>query len=87
MLHCRINTPSDALAYLLDCTLATVERLAMQKKKSKYEYKRQIGIAQKNLDWCVMFNADVSDTRAEEIVKGKITVEQWAKMRETRLIP
>jgi hypothetical protein len=59
--------------------------MAMKKKKIQSEYKRQIGIAQKTLDWCVMFYIDISETRAAEIVKGKITVEQWAKMQERLL--
>ena len=35
------------LAYIGDCTLATVAYMALLKRRSKHEYERQIGIAQK----------------------------------------
>jgi hypothetical protein len=73
-----ICNPSDALAYALDCTLATVDDMAMKKNPPKGEYARQKSIAQKLLDWCVKFNVDVTGTRAESILIDKITVDEYA---------
>lgn len=41
----------DALLYLLDCTLATVARMAPMKSKSKHEYNRQIAIANRGMNY------------------------------------
>jgi hypothetical protein len=79
MLERNVMTPSDALVYILDCTLATVEGMALKKSRPPNEYKRQISIAQKALDWCVTYRIPVTGTRGDEIVKANQTVEQWAK--------
>ena len=74
----RIHTPEQALAYLIDCTLATVSSMAMKKKRAKYEYERQISLAQTGVDWLVSMKIDPSGTRAQDIIEKKQTVAQWA---------
>ena len=77
----EVRTPEQALVYITNCCLATVESLAMLKSKSKYEYKRQISIAQKACTWIEQMNIDHKGTRAEAIVR-KQTVEEWARFYE-----
>lgn len=47
MRECDVRTPEMALAYITDCTLATVASMAMLKSRKKGEFERQINIAQK----------------------------------------
>lgn len=44
-------SPLDMIAYLTDCTLATVVDMSMKKRVPKYEYERQIAIAQQGMDF------------------------------------
>lgn len=48
------SSASALLVYIADCNLATVLGMATLKLKTKYEFNRQISIAQKNgqLDSC-----------------------------------
>ena len=68
MMAHKVRTPGVALAYITDCTLATIESMAMKKHRGKHEFERQISIAQKAIDWMVQMDVDVSDTRAAKIV-------------------
>ena len=67
MLKRDVRNTGDALAYLLDCTLATIEHYMTLKRPPAGECKRQIGIAQHGLDWCRRFDVDLSSTRARDI--------------------
>lgn len=53
-----VRTEKEAIAYLTDCTLATVSHMAQLKGRSKYEYERQISIAQKGVDWVNAFGLE-----------------------------
>jgi len=44
------KTLAETLDYVLDCTLATAETLAMRKKPPKAELRRQLSIAQKGIE-------------------------------------
>ena len=79
MLRHNVRTPEQALAYITDCTLATVVEMAMRKKKSKSEFSRQIAIAQTAIDWMKQMGVDFSTTRAAEIGG---TVKDWAEKIE-----
>jgi hypothetical protein len=79
MSKAEVNTPGQALAYLVDCTLATISHMAMLKLRKKSEYERQIAIAQNGVDWMVQMNIDPSTTRAAEIISQGLTVADWAK--------
>lgn len=72
----QVRDTSGALAYLTDCTLATVSDLAMKKSASKSELRRQISIAQNAIDWMDQFGVDYSHTRAADVkaVGGKVEV-------------
>lgn len=84
MMKYNVRSAEDALAYLLDCSLATVCDLAMKKSKSKSEYSRQISIAQINYDWCVNFGARFEKTRGQEVLEeNEGSVEKWAKKYES----
>lgn len=73
----RVRSPDQALAYITDCNLATVMRLAMKKSRPKHEFERQISIAQTAIDWMIAFGADFSGTRAEDVVKAGGSVQEW----------
>ena len=80
MLKNRVNTSADALAYIVDCTLATVYNMAVKKSKQKYEFNRQIAIAQVGIDWMKEMNVDFSTTRAADVVKEfSGNVQKWAE--------
>lgn len=69
----------DGLLYLVDCTLATVEGMAMKKKPPAGELTRQIEIAQRGLDCLIVAKVDVSSIRAGEIVQSfNRSVKAWA---------
>lgn len=55
----QVRTPEQALLYLADCMLATVAHMAMKKSKGKYEFQRQISIAQSAVDFIKDFNIEV----------------------------
>ena len=65
-------------AYLVDCTLATVADMAMKKSRGKYEFERQKDIAQFGIDKMREMRNFGEGTRAEEIIKRGITVEEWS---------
>ena len=67
-----------ALAYITDCNLATICDMACKKSRPKYEFERQIKIAQTAIDWMNCFKIDYSNTRAVEVAKFG-SVEKWAQ--------
>lgn len=73
----RVTNPAQALAYITDCTLATVSKMALLKSKNKAEYNRQIGIAQTSIEWMVKFGVSMAGTRAIDVLKAG-SVEKWA---------
>lgn len=75
------KTLQEAMAYIADCNLATVECMASKKSRPKGEYQRQIRIAQKICDWMEFFNVSPQDTRADDII-GKTSVAEWASKYE-----
>jgi hypothetical protein len=76
----EIRTAESALLYFMDCQLATVEDLAGKKSRGKYDFDRQINIAQKMCDLIEHLRLDPENTRAEDII-GKQTVDNWAQSR------
>jgi hypothetical protein len=80
----HISSPDYALVYMTDCTLATIESLAMKKTRPVNEYKRQISIAQKGIDWIKNFNICVdSEVRIKPIIEEfNSDVAKWAKQYE-----
>ena len=82
----NIRTTEQMLAYITDCTLATVADMASKKSWSKHEYKRQKTIAQIAIGWMDRNNIDMADTRARDIEKGPDGVDRWALQFE-KLVP
>jgi hypothetical protein len=74
-----VRDPSAALAYLTDCTLATVCGLAGKKSAPKAELSRQISMAQRAIDWMDDFGVSYAGTRAEDVSKGGGSVHVWAE--------
>ena len=74
----NVRTPADALAYITDCTLATVATMAMKTRRPKHEFERQISIAQTAVTWMQQMGVDMSSTRAEEVIKAG-SVQKWAE--------
>lgn len=78
MLKHQVRTPADALAYITDCTLATVCDMAGKKSRPKHEFERQMSIAQTAINWMVQMGIDVYTTRAAEVVAAG-GVNEWAR--------
>jgi len=80
MLDRDVGTPEAALVYITDCNLATVDYMATLKNRPKYEFKRQIDIAQKAIWWMQAFKVDFSTTRAQDIADKYVnaSVQDWA---------
>ncbi|WP_305906279.1 hypothetical protein Q9L42_020765 (plasmid) [Methylomarinum sp. Ch1-1] len=79
MFHHQVRTPEHALLYLVDCTLATVSSMAMLKSRKKNEFNRQIGIAQKGINWIQDMKIDPFQTRAEDVINQfDSSVEKWS---------
>jgi hypothetical protein len=79
----EIRSPADLVAYLTDCTLATVADLRMKRSASKSETKRQIAIAQLALDKGVQMGVAFHRTRGQEVLAkfgGDCT--EWAAQYE-----
>jgi hypothetical protein len=72
-----VRTTGDALAYLTDCTLATVESMAMLKGRKKGEFERQISIAQFGVHQMIIYGVDATGTRAADVAKFENSVRRW----------
>lgn len=77
----NVRTAEDALLYLLDCSLATVSCMASKKSRGKWEFERQIEIAQKTINWVLEFNINVQiNSRAYDVLSlNDRSVETWSK--------
>ena len=74
-----VKTPEQALAYMTECTLATVVDMALANSRPKDQFQRQISIAQKGIFWMGQMNIDMS-SRAERVMKeagGSVAL--WAE--------
>lgn len=77
---CDVRSVDAALAYLVDCQLATVSSLAGKKSRAKSDYQRHIAIAQRGIDWMREMGVSSAGTRADEIKDGNVAA--WAKTYE-----
>lgn len=74
-----LRNHEDGLAYMIECTLATVAGLLLKKKTPKFELSRQITIAQKGLDCLGKRKYDNSCTRLVKITEQfDNSVQAWA---------
>lgn len=84
----RLQNSHEGFLWLLDCTLATVEMLAMKKNPPSVEYSRQVGMAQTAMDCLIREGKDISIIRAGEIVeKFNRSVKAWADSIHARFYP
>lgn len=74
----QVREPGDALAYITDCTLATICDLAGKKSRPKAEFTRQKMIAQTAIDWIQQMKIDFSNTRIVEVIEAG-GVDAWAQ--------
>jgi hypothetical protein len=79
-----IYSLEDAFLYLADCQLATVSSMAMKKSRQKFEYERQISIAQMFVDKIRSFKLkNDSGNRVNDILNlPSQSVAEWAKKYE-----
>lgn len=81
----QVRTPDNALAYLVDCTLATVQDMAMLKSRKQSEFERQKMIAQQGINWMIEMDVDFSSTRAYDVVNEfSGSVEKYANKYDVK---
>jgi hypothetical protein len=75
-----LRSSDDALLYLVNCTLATVSSLAMKKGTPKYEFQRQVSIAQTGVDCIRKFQIKVdAEIRLKQVIEAHAgNVLDWA---------
>jgi len=74
-----VSTPKDALACLVDCALATVERMALKTHIPKREFDRQISIAQNGIAWMEQFGCEVGEHDRAFDARNARGVAKWAE--------
>ena len=81
----EFNTPGEALAYIADCQLATVDDMAIRKRKPVHEYARQKSLAETCVAAAVRFSdpKHIAKTRINEVAAVG-SVEAYAKAIEDR---
>lgn len=82
-----LRTHEDGLAYMVECTLATVSGLLLKKSPPKSELRRQISIAQAGIT-CLGASADFTGgLRLNEIhQKFENNVQAWADDYRARFL-
>jgi hypothetical protein len=68
MMRHQMRSAADIVAYITDCTLATVVDLRMKKSASKSETLRQISIAQTAIDTGRLYDVSFRGTRAQQVI-------------------
>lgn len=77
-----LRSSEEALTYLVECTLATVQDLAGRSRPPKGELARQISIAQTGIDWVRTFvrpGDRCGCGRVQEIIDRGLTVQAWSE--------
>jgi hypothetical protein len=84
MQYSKIKTAEEMVDYLIDCTLATVDRMIDKKSIPKSEFNRQCGIAQKGIDF--LGPKYPYTGRAEDVIAArKQVVDYYLEQREKYL--
>jgi len=79
MRKCDVRTPEDAIQYIADCQLATVSSMAMKKRRPKYEFERQVSIAQTCVDWMADMGCAITEHDRAYKARNAGSVAEWAK--------
>jgi hypothetical protein len=88
MMRSDIRSAGDLVAYLTDCTLATVADLSMKKSASKSETRRQISIAQTAINKGLQLGVSFDRTRAAEVIsKHGGDCNEWAETYRRHITP
>lgn len=75
----NVSSEVEALVYLTDCTLATVEGLALKKSASKNEFLRQCSMAQFGVSWIKRSGYPVASGRVKEVIDNSGSIKIWLK--------
>jgi len=73
--------PEKVIAYLTECTLATIGTMLTKKRIPKYEFERQVNIAQKGIDAAMQFPLEsiAGYGRVDDVIKiFDCSVKDWA---------
>jgi hypothetical protein len=83
MRESQIISDLDALIYITECTLATVEYMMDLKSKSKSEFERQIGIAQIGINHIRQYPiSNIPNGRVKELlIDGKGNVKEYTQQK------
>lgn len=73
----QVKDPGAALAYITDCTLATVASMALKKRPPVGEFRRQVEIAKQAIVWMNLMRVDYTGTRAVDVMDAG-SVDLWA---------
>lgn len=93
MMRSQVRSPLDGCIYLVESTLATVERFSFLKSKTKHDLARQKLIAQAGIDIIITHAGRVDSlygprgTRVRQVIfEFGSSVENWArqKMHESK---
>lgn len=79
----EIRNEGDALVYLTDCTLATVETLAMRKTPPKAELSRQMSMAEHAISWIYSCGLNYKGSRIED-VKAAGGINKWVEQMQAK---
>lgn len=81
MTYEKVKNPNDALVYVTECTLATIEWMALKKNRPKHEYERQIEIAEKAILWIRQYDVSIEPgSRVYDVlITSTRTVTEWEK--------
>lgn len=84
MLFSSIQSEGEGLFYIIDCTLATVERMAQKKRRPVHEYTRQKSIASKGISLLLRLKVPIEvGSRVWEVINVyEGSVDYWAKFYE-----
>lgn len=84
MRYDEIGNSEEMIEYMIECTLATVEKYIFPKTINKSEFSRQCEIAQKGIDF-LRFNFSgkyVFTGRAKEFVNTEKAFDYYSRKRE-----
>lgn len=81
---CRIT---EALEYMVECTLATVEHIAGIKSRSNGEFKRQLNIATTGINCLMVCDIKPTNIRTKEVIeKFNGNVFTWIKKYDIKFL-
>lgn len=76
----QVNNINNAMVYLTEQNIHSLEVMASKVGFTLWEFERLVGIAQNSIRWCKEFGVDLTGTSAEEVmVKHKGCVKSWSK--------